>query len=100
MIATLAEEDIVIPVNHNKAAIVDWQGYELYLKYADQKGGWRWNYAMPCLHRQEYIDTDVGVRIRTVLFHRELLGLAPHQTVLFMNANKLDYRLANLYVVS
>lgn len=92
-------EGIVIPIKDDKLITVDRYGWELFKRYGG-KNGWRTNFSVPHLHRIEYIGTDSKGKLqyKIILFYRELLGVSHYQQVLFWNRNKLDLRLANLYV--
>lgn len=98
MIATLTAKDIAIPISCNQVLILDRSGYELYLKYGEGKNGWKYNYSVMHLHRREPFDSGCGVRFRTVLFYRELLGLRAGERVVFLNGDRLDLRPENLYI--
>jgi len=96
MTYTLDEEDEIgtLMTIADQAVLVDRYGYALYLKHGEGKGGWKFNFSIPMLHRR-YVDENLIPRI--VLFHRELLGLLEDSRhVRFRNGDYLDLRIINL----
>jgi hypothetical protein len=95
---SLKKTDIVVSVS-DRTVILDAVGYALLIKYGYKRGStnrWRYNLSVGHLHRVERLPYGYD-KFKTTLFYIELTNY-PRGHVYFINGNKLDLRLCNLYI--
>ena len=87
---------IGVPISEERAVLLDRYGWRLFKQYGTAKNGWKYNYSILHLHRVEPVMKGDRVIYKTVLFHKELLGVESRSLVRFRNGDRLDLRVINL----